>query len=74
MPVPAALKPITSSLILLSHNFLNFCASLSFFENFDGIGAIILFLEKLLQGYQMFFQLVISQFFLFTQIFKNTFI
>ena len=38
--MPAALKPITGSFILLSQSFLNFCASLIFFVNFDGIGAI----------------------------------
>ena len=46
MPVPAALKPIIGSLILLSHNFLNFWASSIFLQNFDGIGAMILFFKN----------------------------
>ena len=48
IPVPAALNPIIGSFILLSHNFLNFSASLSFFENLDGIGLIVLFFRKAL--------------------------
>jgi hypothetical protein len=48
IPVPAALKLITGYLILLLHNFFNFCASLSFFEKFNGIGGIILFFKKAL--------------------------
>ena len=37
---------MTGSLILPSHNFLNFCASLNFLQNFDGIGAMILFFKN----------------------------
>ena len=43
-----ALYPITGSLILLSHSFLNLSASVSFFVNFLGIAEIILFFKKAL--------------------------
>ena len=46
IPVPPALKPIIGSLILLSHNFLNLSASVSFFVNLLGIGEMILFFRK----------------------------
>ena len=51
MPVPAALKPIIGFLILLSHNFLNFCASESFLVYLVGRGEIILFLKMHQQVY-----------------------
>mgnify|MGYP001166887284 CR=1 FL=1 len=44
------MRPISStgSLILLSHNILSFCASISFFVNLLGIGDTILFLRNAL--------------------------
>ena len=55
--MPAALKPTIGSLILLSHNLLNFSASFSFFVNFDGIGAMILFLRKALTSLSEIFSI-----------------
>ena len=46
IPVPAALKPITGNLILLSQSFLNFCASFIFFVYLLGIAFISLFFKN----------------------------
>ena len=46
MPVPAALKPITGNLILLSQSFLNFCASL-IFDHGHGISTLYMHMDKI---------------------------
>ena len=64
--MPAALKPITGNLILLSHNFLNFCASLIFLVNFEGIAEIKLFPRNALTNlFEVFSRSVLSKYFLF---------
>ena len=49
--MPPALKPITSFLILLSHNFLNSLALVIFLVILVGIGFINLFFKKALTNF-----------------------